>query len=48
MILEKLGGGGNKSTAGVQIRGESSAQVLRRLTAAIDSYIAEDTADTHR
>ena len=42
MILEQLGGGGNKSTAGVQIRGKTSAQVLRELTAAIDTYLAED------
>ena len=41
MILEKLGGGGNKSTAGVQIRGKTSQEVLRELTAAIDEYVAE-------
>ncbi|MCF0120201.1 MAG: DHH family phosphoesterase, partial [Oscillospiraceae bacterium] len=41
LILEKLGGGGNKSTAGVQITGKSMKEVLSELAAAIDAYIAD-------
>lgn len=37
VILEKLGGGGNTSMAGVQITGKSKSDVLNELYAAIDS-----------
>lgn len=39
-ILEKLGGGGNRSTAGVQLHGDDSAAAYTKLTAAIDDYLA--------
>ncbi len=39
VILEKLGGGGNKSTAGAQIQNATTDEVLERLTAAIDSCL---------
>lgn len=39
IIMEKLGGGGNQSTAGVQLKGVSKAQVLADLTTAIDNYL---------
>ncbi len=38
-ILEKLGGGGNRSTAGAQLKGLSVRAATDRLTAAIDDYI---------
>ena len=38
VILEKLGGGGSQSTAGVQIRGASVNQVMQDLQKAIDGY----------
>jgi len=41
VILEKLGGGGNKSTAGAQVRGKNENQVLRDLVDAIDSFLAD-------
>jgi c-di-AMP phosphodiesterase-like protein len=39
MIMEKLGGGGNQSTAGVQISGMNRQKVMESLTSAIDKYI---------
>ena len=42
VILEKLGGGGNRSTAGAQIRDLEEAEVSRRLKAAIDEYLNSD------
>ncbi len=41
VILEKLGGGGNKSTAGAQVRGKNENQVLQELVDAIDSFLAD-------
>ena len=41
IILERLGGGGNRSTAGAQIRGQTQYQVLANLTAAINQELAE-------
>jgi len=38
LILEKLGGGGSQSTAGVQIRGSDVEQVASDLLKAIDGY----------
>lgn len=38
-IVEKLGGGGNKSTAGAQISGKTTKDVVAELLAAIDSYL---------
>ncbi len=40
LILEKLGGGGNKATAGVQIKNKTTEEVLAELKAAIDEYLA--------
>jgi len=40
VIVEKLGGGGNKSTAGAQITGKTQKDVVRELLAAIDDYLA--------
>jgi len=38
VILEKLGGGGSQSTAGLQVRGGNVEQIAEKLKAAIDSY----------
>ncbi len=38
MILEPLGGGGNAATAGAQITGSNTKEVLDRLVASIDQY----------
>jgi len=43
VILEKLGGGGNRSTAGAQLRGVPEAEVRLRLRAAIDEYMDSQT-----
>jgi len=40
LILEKLGGGGNQSTAGGQIKKSTVPEVLTRLKTAIDDYLA--------
>jgi len=40
LILEKLGGGGNQSTAGVHIVKSTVPEVLARLKTAIDDYLA--------
>ena len=42
VILEKLGGGGNRSTAGAQLRDLTEAEVSARLKAAIDEYLSSD------
>ena len=42
VIVEKLGGGGNRSTAGAQIKGQSVRDVTKALIAAIDTYLAEN------
>ena len=39
IILEKLGGGGNRSTAGAQIRDKSVEQVCAELKKVIDDYL---------
>ncbi|UOO37107.1 DHH family phosphoesterase [Oscillospiraceae bacterium CM] len=39
VIMEKLGGGGNQSTAGAKVTGMRQAEVLEQLKAAIDDYI---------
>ena len=39
VIMEKLGGGGNQSTAGVQLAAMAKAKVIENLTIAIDKYI---------
>jgi c-di-AMP phosphodiesterase-like protein len=39
VIMEKLGGGGNQSTAGTQISGTTKTKVMESLTSAIDKYI---------
>jgi c-di-AMP phosphodiesterase-like protein len=39
VVLEKLGGGGNRSTAGAQIRDMDYEEVLEELLKAIDSYL---------
>ena len=46
VILEKLGGGGNRSGAGAQIRDMTEAEVSDKLKAAIDEYlISEDGSE---
>jgi c-di-AMP phosphodiesterase-like protein len=39
IIMEKLGGGGNQSTAGVQLSGMNRNRIMENLTAAIDKYL---------
>ncbi len=41
VIVEKLGGGGNKSTAGAQVKGKTQTQVLRELVEAIDAFLSD-------
>lgn len=41
-IMEKLGGGGNRSTAGAQISGKSFGEVYSELIKEIDAYLAEN------
>lgn len=43
VILEKLGGGGNKSQAGAQIPGKTQKDVVRDLLTAIDQYLDENS-----
>ena len=42
VILEKLGGGGNRNTAGAQIKGKSLDEVEAELKAAIDEFLEND------
>ena len=42
VILEKLGGGGNRSTAGAQVNGKTVDEVEADLKAAIDEYLEND------
>ncbi|MBR3555687.1 MAG: DHH family phosphoesterase [Oscillospiraceae bacterium] len=42
VILEKLGGGGNRSGAGAQIRDMTVAEVSERLKRAIDEYLSSE------
>ncbi len=42
VLLEKLGGGGNKSAAGAQVTDITVEQALQRLKAAIDEYLSEE------
>ncbi len=41
-IVEKLGGGGNKSTAGAQIAGKTEKEVITALLTAIDDYLKNE------
>ncbi len=41
VIVERLGGGGNKSTAGAQISGKTMREVLEALLAGIDKYLED-------
>ena len=40
LIMEKLGGGGNRSAAAAQFASESADQVLEKVRAAIDDYLS--------
>lgn len=42
VILEKLGGGGNRATAGAQLGGITMAEAARKLKTAIDEYLEQD------
>ena len=42
-VLEKLGGGGNRSQAGAQIRGKSAQTVLGELLSAIDAFLENES-----
>lgn len=46
IIMEKLGGGGNQSTAGVQLTGMTKAKVMEALTFAIDKYLESYSQST--
>jgi c-di-AMP phosphodiesterase-like protein len=41
VLLEKLGGGGNRSAAGAQLKDISIRNAVNRLFAAIDNYLDE-------
>lgn len=41
VIVERLGGGGNKSTAGAQIAGKTMREVVEALLAGIDKYLED-------
>ena len=41
VILEPLGGGGNTATAGAQVTGSTTKEVLEQLTASIDKFYEE-------
>ncbi|MGM9522543.1 MAG: DHH family phosphoesterase [Oscillospiraceae bacterium] len=43
LIVEKLGGGGNKSTAGAQISGKTQKEVVHDLLIAIDKYLDDNS-----
>lgn len=43
VILEKLGGGGNKTQAGAQIPGKTQKEVVRDLLTAIDEYLEDNS-----
>ncbi len=42
VILEKLGGGGNRTTAGAQVKDKSMTEVEAELKAAIDEFLQND------
>ena len=42
LILEKLGGGGSQTAAGLQVHGASVGQVVSELKTVIDEYLLED------
>ena len=42
VILEKLGGGGNRNTAGAQLRDKSMEEAEAALKSAIDDYLQND------
>ncbi|MCL2819458.1 MAG: DHH family phosphoesterase [Oscillospiraceae bacterium] len=44
VILEKLGGGGSQSTAGLQVSGKSTQEVTREVKEAIDDYLKRNKA----
>ena len=45
VIVEKLGGGGNKATAGAQIQGKTLKEVVGSLLAAIDEYLESNSGN---
>jgi len=45
VVLEKLGGGGNRSTAGAQLKDRSPCEALDELKAAIDAYCEHEAKD---
>ena len=49
-ILEKLGGGGNRNTAGAQVKEKELSEVMGELKLAIDDYFAQisDTEETQK
>jgi len=44
-ILEKLGGGGNRNTAGAQVKGKTLEDVLILLKTAVDAYCEDETRE---
>lgn len=48
VIMEKLGGGGNQSTAGVQLSGIETKKIMEDLTSAIDKYLESYTEKTQK
>jgi c-di-AMP phosphodiesterase-like protein len=42
VLLEQLGGGGNRSSAGAQLKGVSLRDAVNRLFAVIDEYMATE------
>lgn len=48
VILEKLGGGGNKNQAGAQIADKTQKEVVRDLCQAIDNYLEDNSVTPER
>jgi len=47
LILEKLGGGGSQSTAGLQVHGSTVEQVVKDLKNVIDAYFREENRESY-
>ncbi|MDY3618829.1 DHH family phosphoesterase [Agathobaculum sp.] len=46
LLMERLGGGGNHSAAGAQLKNTTAAEADRLLTETIEAYLADNSGDT--